>query len=263
MTDDYYYGQGRVWLAPYGGDAASWRWIGDVSSLTLKLAFEEKKTQSSVAGRLVTGQRYLTALSGALSATWYAWSAENLALVLQAVRSRRRQSWASETLPAGIVAGSHVALENTNVRDVLIEGLAPGIDFKVNPVFGTLDFLTTPASQPLTVEYDYSSGQTLALLTSKPKELMLRYEGINLADNNRAIFVELYRLSLDPISEAEFLNSDTEFPSLDTDAELLADLTRSPVDEMGQFGRIVIPDDFRLITYNDEIDFDGEHDFAY
>ncbi|GBO47327.1 hypothetical protein MFFDBJGM_00321 [Pectobacterium versatile] len=29
------------------------------------------------------------------------------------------------------------------------------------------------------------------------------------------------------------------------------------------FGRISMINDFRTITYNDEIDFNGEHNFAY
>jgi hypothetical protein len=63
MNDTYYYGQGKVFLSvrnPVTNKSEIWRWIGDVSALTLKLSFEQSERKISRAGVVMTSDRRYT-----------------------------------------------------------------------------------------------------------------------------------------------------------------------------------------------------------
>ncbi|XKM14230.1 hypothetical protein RCS94_03435 [Orbaceae bacterium ac157xtp] len=261
--DEYYYGQGKLYLAPYiiGGNT-KWYWVGDVSSLKLNFEFEEKYSKRSIGGRLVNNKRYITFTGGNASATWYERSLENLALVLRGKQSTNKQSWQRERFN-GITTAMTVSLTHQNIRDITIQNLTENTDYIVNYEFGAVTFLTTPATQPFIVEYDYSASTSVGILNQEPTELMLRYEGINLAKDNQKVFVELFRLSLDPVDVINLIDDESAFSNFETILQLLPDLTKSPKSDFGLFGRFYKPSEFRTIYYNDEILYDDDHLFAY
>lgn len=263
--ENYYYGQGKVYLSKRDSDRrVNWRWIGDVSALNVTLTHEQQVGKISRGGSVLQANRYITARNGGITATWHDLSADNLAILLYGEQYQYRQSWAEdEALPEGIVAGDRVCLEFQNVRDVVLSGLTEGEDYTVDADFGAIEFLTTPAEQPVFASYDYASYKTIPVLTSTPGEFALRYESINLAENGRKTLVELYRVNIDPVGMLELINTGNTLLGLETTSLILPDLQRTPSRQLGLFGRVSMINDFRLITYNDEIDFDGEHDFAY
>ena len=66
MNDTYYYGQGKVFLSvrnPVTNKSEIWRWIGDVSALTLKLSFEQSERKISRAGVVMTSDRRYTSFA--------------------------------------------------------------------------------------------------------------------------------------------------------------------------------------------------------
>ncbi|UUE71086.1 hypothetical protein [Pectobacterium aroidearum] len=262
---NYFYGQGRVYLSKRDSDRrVNWRWIGDVSSLNIALTYEQQVGKVSRGGSLLQAQRHITARNGGITATWHDVSADNLAILLYGEQYKYRQNWVSEEqLPVGIVAGNRICLEFQNVRDVVLSGLTEGHDYTVDADWGAIDFLTTPAEQPVIASYDYASYQAVPVLTSTPGEFGLRYESINLAENSRKTLVELYRVNIDPVGMLELINTGNNLVGLETTSLILPDLQKTPSRELGMFGRISMINDFRTITYNDEIDFNGEHNFAY
>ena len=81
MNDTYYYGQGKVFLSvrnPVTNKSEIWRWIGDVSALTLKLSFEQSERKISRAGVVMTSDRRYTSFSASLASVWHDFSADNL-----------------------------------------------------------------------------------------------------------------------------------------------------------------------------------------
>lgn len=263
--DNYYYGQGKVYLSARDGvRRGHWRWIGDVSALSVALTCEQQVRKVSRGGSLVQATRTITSRNGSLAATWHNLSADNLSILLYGERYQYRQNWdENEALPDGIVAGDRICLEFQNVRDVKLSGLTEYDDFIVDSGWGAIEFLKTPLVQPVYASYDYASYQTVPVLASAPGEFALRYESINLAENGRKTLVELYRINIDPVGVLELINTGTTLTGLETTALILPDLQKLPSQQLGMFGRISIINDFRLITYNDEINFDGEHNFAY
>lgn len=260
MQSEYYYGQGKVYLAPYTGNT-QWRWIGDVSSLKLNIEFEEQYSKRSIGGRLVKDKRYITFTGGNVTATWFDRSFENIALILHGTSATHNQSWQRERFN-GITAGMKVFLKQ-NIKNINIESLTENLDFIVNYELGLIQFINTPHTQPFIVEYDYSTEIGVGILNNKPTELMMRYAGINLANNNDTIFVEFYRLSLDPADAVTLIDDKSEFSNIETVLQLLPDLSKSPKSDFGLFGRFYKPTEFKTIYCNDEIIANDDYYAAY
>ncbi|WP_434155113.1 hypothetical protein [Klebsiella variicola] len=257
---DYYYGQGKLYLARRNsaGQALSWRWVGDVSALNIELEFEEKKSRSSVGGRLVNSQRYITAVEGKITSTWHELSAENLQILLDARRlSQAPDVYAQDVLPEGIKAGDRITLRNQNVWGISIENMSDGDDYIVDKLWGGITFLVTPERQPVLVCYQHAGSTVLPLAESITEEFSLRYEGINLAESNRPVLVEIYRVSLDPIATLTLINTESELNGLETTANILYDSTKSNDAYLGRLGRIVLFDRMSGITHNAAINHDG------
>jgi hypothetical protein len=65
----------------------------------------------------------------------------------------------------------------------------------------------------------------------------LRLEGINTAQGNAKVLVELYRVAFDPLKEISFISD--EYNKFELEGSLLADTTKPYDAVLGQFGRIV------------------------
>jgi hypothetical protein len=238
---DFYYGQGKIYLARRNsaGQALSWRWVGDVSTLDLELEFDEKKTKGSVGGQLVTMERYISAVSGKITSTWHEYAPENLGILLNGNHiSRPPNLFAQDTLPTGIVVGDRSSLSK---------------------LWGVIDWLTTPLNQPVVVDYEHSGNDTLPIITHQGEEFALRYEGINLAENNSPVLVEIYRVKFDPISKMALLSKESDLAGLETSAEILYDFSKSEDPLLGRLGRIVMFKRLSGITHNGAITHNGTY----
>ncbi|WP_447888575.1 phage tail tube protein [Serratia fonticola] len=263
-TGDYYYGQGKVFLARRlaNGRTGAMRWVGDVSALNVNFTFEQQATKVSRGGVLLPAQLYKTAQSASISSTWHYFSAENLALVLGAVPVVEPFSIkAEDELPAGISQGDIYSLPHTAVFNVEVEDLKNDVDYIVDRQWGTIEFLVTPANKPFLVKYEHLQNQSLPLFTSTPVELSLRYQGVNIAQDNAPTLVELYRLVLEPLATLELINTSNSMPGMEMAAQLLADLSRKNVSEFGHFGRIQLVNRQTALTYNGKAAHNGQHKY--
>ncbi|OKP27609.1 hypothetical protein [Serratia fonticola] len=263
-TGDYYYGQGKVFLARRlaDGRTGAMRWVGDVSALNVNFTFEQQVTKVSRGGVLLPAQLYKTAQSASISSTWHYFSMENLALVLGAEPIVEPFSIKSEDeFPAGIIKGDIYSLPHTTVFNVKIAGLENDIDYIVDQQWGTIEFLVTPANKSHLVKYEHLQNQSLPLFTSTPVELSLRYQGVNMAQDNAPILVELYRLVLEPLATLELINTSNNMPGMEMTAQLLADLSRKNTSQFGYFGRVQLVKSQSRLTYNGKATHNGQHKY--
>lgn len=236
----YYYGQGKVYLAQRSNGPLAWKWIGDVGELTVTLNTETKPRKRAINGRVSTIDRYITNEECQVKATLFERSCENLSAVLYGdCVVRRAQYVSNEIIPTGVKSGNRYALEYQNIWDVVIPGLTESVDYKVDRLWGTIDFIKTPVVQPVGVNYKHAGNTSIPVYTQKPVELALRYEGINQAEGDLPVLVELYRLQFDAAAAIDLINNANELASLDVTAEVLADITRNVNDVLGQYGRFV------------------------
>ena len=77
----------------------------------------------------------------------------------------------------------------------------------------------------------------MLFFTQALPERFLRLEGINTAQGNAKVLVELYRVAFDPLKEISFISD--EYNKFELEGSLLADTTKPFDAVLGQFGRIV------------------------
>ncbi|HAV2045398.1 TPA: hypothetical protein JHJ56_003032 [Raoultella ornithinolytica] len=261
MRENYYYGQGKVFLAPRDNKRA-FRWVGDVSSLKIAFSYEQQITKASRGGKLHQNQRIITGASGSISSTWHDFSVENLALLLGAQKIDEPFSGNERfELPDGIVKGDIIALPHTTVFNVNIAGSQYGVDYIVNRTFGTIEFISTPDPGVNTVEYDHLYNRWLSLFSVKPLEFCLRFHGVNLADSSSSALLELYRISVDPLAVLEMINSGNDIASLEMTSLILPDFTQPFHPIFNHFGRLQIISDTPGLIYNNQAKYDEKHQY--
>lgn len=83
-TESYSYGQGAVYLAERlpNGQAGAFRWVGDVSELSVSLSVEEFTHKESYSGQRQEVKKIITGKSGEVSIKFHEMSKENLSLML-------------------------------------------------------------------------------------------------------------------------------------------------------------------------------------
>ncbi|ENZ7981875.1 hypothetical protein ACHADD_000871 [Klebsiella pneumoniae] len=266
MRENYYYGQGKVFLAPRDNKRA-FRWVGDVSTLKIAFSYEQQITKASRGGQLYQNQRIITGASGSASSTWHNFSVENLALLLGAQPVDEPFSFNEQfALPDGIVKGDIIALPHTTVYNVSINGLERDTDYIVDRQFGNIEFLVTPESTGRVVVYEHLINRWLPFFSAKPQELYLRFQGLNLADA-APVLLELYRVSVDPLAVLELINSGNDIAGMDMTSLILPDLNQKVESNLGYFGRLQVatpqpqqPPQAAL-TYNGQANYDGQHQY--
>jgi hypothetical protein len=88
---------------------------------------------------------------------------------------------------------------------------------------GKVFFLGQPVA--LSVAYSYGPQQLTDALTQPLTSICMRFEGLNTAETNDPVIIEVFKFSTDPLKELAMI-SDT-FGSMQLEGELLSDPTRS------------------------------------
>lgn len=260
MRENYYYGQGKVFLAPRDNKRA-FRWVGDVSSLKIAFSYEQQITKASRGGQLYQNQRIITGASGSISSTWHNFSVENLALLLGAQPVDEPFSFNEQfALPDGIVKGDIIALPHTTIFNVSIHGLEREADYVVDRQFGTIEFLATPDVTGMIAEYDHLFNQWLPFFSVKPQEFYLRFQGVNLAEDSTPVLLELYRVSVDPLATLEMISSGMDIAGMDMTSLILPDFNQQASSVFSYFGQIqLVTPQSPSLTYNGRADYDGQY----
>jgi len=116
--------------------------------------------------------------------------------------------------------------------------LTLGTHYTADTDFGALQFLdTTGFTAPFKASYGYGVATEIGIFTQALPERYLRLEGLNTAQNNAKVLVELYRVAFDPLKEISFISD--EYNKFELEGSLLADGTKPFDAVLGQFGRIV------------------------
>nr|WP_318382485.1 hypothetical protein [uncultured Enterobacter sp.] len=240
--ETYYYGQGKVYLAPrdLDGKPGAWRWIGDVSALQVAMTVESFSHKDSYSGQRAEVRRLITSKEASVTSTWHDYNPDNLALVLYGQNATIPSGTVtSETLPANIKIGERFSLEHQNISDVVIDDLVIETDFTVDAEFGAITFLTDQAKAP-SVSYTFGPSTVTSIFDQNPVEVAFRFEGLNMAEDEQRVILELYKLKYDPTSALSLINTDTSLAGLETTAIALADTQRKNADTIyGRYGRLI------------------------
>lgn len=249
----YFSLQGRVYLAERdaSGNPLDLRWVGNVPALKLALAIDKKEHKESSSGQRLTDFELITGKSGELDGILEELDVANLNLMLQSVSTTVPSgSVTNESLGLGMAAGSIRLLANQFVSAVTVVDSTPTTpktlptgQYKVHPQQGAVELLdgTTggPYVQPYKASYTHGAAVRSGMFKAAQTAYWLRFDGIDTADGNKRVIIDLYKISVNPTKELGMITED--LGQLPFTAAVLADTSKDADGELGQFGRIIRP----------------------
>lgn len=247
----YFSGQGRVYLAERdaNGNPLDLRWVGNVPDLKISLAVDKKPHKEASTGQRLTDFELIAGKEGELNCTLEDFSQDNLSLVLYAAtQTVASGAVTNEPLATGMIAGSLRLLANQFVSAVSVVDSTPTTpktlpteQYKVHGQQGAVELLdgTTggPYVQPFKVSYTRGAAVRSGMFKTAQPQLWLRFDGINTADGNKRVIVDLYKVSIDPTKDLSLIGEDIQ--KFELTGKVLADLTKEADSDFGQFGRII------------------------
>lgn len=241
--------QGRVYLGKRdsNGRATEVRSPGNVADLKLSLKTDVLEHYESQSGQRSLDHRMIKTKSATVSLTLEEFTKENLALALYGTSNATTSGSVTDEAIGGAapVVGDRYFLAHPKVSALVIKDSAStpatltlGTHYSVDTDFGAIEFLDLGAhTAPFKASYTYGEVSEIGIFTQPLPERYLRLEGLNTAQGNARVLVELYRVAFDPLKELTLISND--YNKFDLEGSLLADSTKPYDALLGQFGRIV------------------------
>jgi hypothetical protein len=238
VTNQYFSGQGSVLIATK--DAASglpegFVPVGNVSALTIGVettVFQHKESCSGTRGidKEITQEVVVT-----IAMTMESINDDNLALALYGTNAAVVGASISDEL----VTAYHdkwVSLAHIKVSAVVVgDDATPtttyveGVDYELNAETGSIKVLSTGTIVDLAVvfvDYDHAGyDQIEAIISSAAPERWIRFEGLNTADGDNPVVIDIYKASIQPLAELALINE--ELAEMAVEASALTDSTRA------------------------------------
>ncbi len=247
----YFSGQGRVYIGARdsAGNPQGLNFVGNVPELKVSLSVETLEHQESTSGQRLTDLQLIKTKKGELACTLEELIAVNLSLALYGTTVEQTSGTVTgEALPNPAAAGSLYLLAKQNVSSVVIKDSSatpktlPAGQYSLNAKHGSMSITdkTTggPFVEPFKIDYAYGAAQSTALFTQPLPERWVRFEGLNTADSNREVVIDLYRVAINPAKELSIITE--ELLKFELSGQVLADTLKPANGDLGQFGRIVL-----------------------
>jgi len=244
----YYSGQGVVLIGgrDVNGRPTGLIPVGNVSDLKITISTGIVEHKDSQDGQRATDKRINSEVKSGLAMTLQSWSSANLTLAVRGtsnvITAGTVASSASESVTA--YSGAVSPLKYAMVSAVTVSDgtvvltawnstmtSASAWDYQLNADHGSLQFNSTvsglvqgggvlanatfatatpPAlpSMSVTVAYDYAAQYNTDSLTTGIQERFMRFEGLNTAEDNQPVVIEVFKFSIDPLKELAMI-SDT------------------------------------------------------
>lgn len=250
--ETYFYGQGKIDAAPIvNGVIGKWRWIQDVSAMSIKLAVEKVEHKESFSGQKALVRSFPIGKTATVDMTLHSIGPDNLAMTLYGkVVTKAAGTVTGEVLPTNLVAGDVVALANPGISDLVITDSAATpveLDEQYYSVpsdgaYGEVQILSLPTpapTQPFKAAYGYAATKQVGMFTAPQPTIALRYKGINLAEGGAPVIVELFKVATDPLQELALISDGNSVAGMQISGGILLDTSRPNTGDLGQFGRII------------------------
>lgn len=242
-------GQGKVYVAEaLAGVPGGFRYVGDVSELQTQMQVTTLEHKEHSTGQRLTDLRLITEKKSNFSFTLQEFSKENLALALFGTPAAVvGGTVVAEALPVGLVDLDYARVANPDISVVSITDsaatpatLVAGTDYAITSApHGTIQILNVGAYvQPFVVAYTYGTYDNVPMFTQSPVEHWVKFDGLNTANTNRPVVVELYRVVFDPLDTMDLI-TDTIL-DLKLAGNALYDATKVADAMLGTFGRIML-----------------------
>lgn len=257
----YFSGQGKVFIAArdVNGKPGNLRWLGNVPALSVALTVTKLEHKESYSGQRLTDLVLVTEKKAALNMTLEDYDPSNLALVLQSsVVTQATAAVTGEILPtvdsddfdnASALQPIRLMTAKQGIGTVVLKDstvspktLVQGTNYRVlSAAGGMIEIYDTntggPFVQPLKVDYTPTAVTAFGLFTQPAPEFWLHFEGINTADGNKNVIVDLFKVQTDPAAELGLIQD--AIGQFTLTGAVLVDDERDANGPLGQFGQII------------------------
>jgi hypothetical protein len=242
----YFSGQGKLFAA--GRDSTtglpntSFKFLGNVPELSVNLSTDVSEHKESVSGSRVIDFRLTRMVKCEVNFSLEEFNPQNLAIGMYGTKAEESVTTAvtNEQLPI-LAVGEYARVKRTNIASVsVVDSLAGAVvlntGYTLNAVHGMIKCLVPGANQPWKINYTPAASTNVTMFSAPSQERWLRFEGLNTADTNKAVLVEVYRVILDPMSQLAMIGDDiNKFP---LKGNALYDATHEGDAQLGTFGRV-------------------------
>ena len=241
----YFSGQGRVFIGARdtNGNPQGLTFVGNVPDLKVSLSVETLEHQESQSGQRLTDLQLIKTKKGEFACTLEELIQTNLELSLYGSTTTVTSGTVTdEPVIATAELGKLYLLGKQNVSSVIIKAGATTVSntkYTVNAKHGSIQFTDiTGVTGAITASYSYGASSATAMFTQPLPERWVRFEGLNTADANKEVVIDLYRVAINPAKDLSVIG--TELMKFELSGQVLADLTKPAAGALGQFGRIVL-----------------------
>lgn len=255
----YYSGQGVLMIGARGtdGQPTGLRPVGNVSSLKIMISNSVTDHKGAQDGQRAIDKRLVTETKPTVSFDIENLNSANLAMGLRGtatdvagatVTAGPYNGYVGMVTPLGFVNVSAVSVTSAEVSPLtLVEYVndATPWDWRVNMDAGSimlndgvsfgvansgLTTLLPGAKTLLHVTFTYPAQKYVSALNTAPKEMYLRFEGLNTTENDAngdfsPVVVEVWKFSVDPLKELDLIND--AFAKITVEGAILADPTKA------------------------------------
>lgn len=239
-STEYFMGQGQVFVGTKDattGEAQGLRHVGNVTDLKLSLKTNVLELKEAMTGQRGLAKRLTTEVGASFSATLESLNPENLAIALRgsntAVASGSVTKITYKAFKGTVLNLKHIDISAVSIYDDAT-GLVPyvaGTDYIVNddsitiPLTGGIAADDLGSGVDIKVSYTYGAQDVMQSFTSGEKEYWVRFEGLNTADENKSVVVDVYKVAMDPLKELALIND--KQAEIVFDGSCLLDSTRA------------------------------------
>ena len=221
IATEYFMGQGMVFIGTKDattGEPQGLRHLGNVTDLKTSLKTSVIELKESMTGTRGLAKRLTTEVGASFSATLESLNKENLGIALRGAATE--VATGSVTKQTYLVfKDSMVALDHIGISAVSVYDEATGLvaydvtdDYLVNnntisiPATGAIAALDSGDGVEVQISYTYAAQDKIEAFTEGEKEYYLYFDGLNTADENKAVVVEIYKVAMDPLKELALIN---------------------------------------------------------
>lgn len=249
MSDVYFSGQGIVYVGDRdsAGVVKTFRDVGNVPALRVALTTDVIEHKESRSGRRLIDFRLTRENRARVTMTMEDFSKENMMLLMYGTDVDVTASTVTaELFGSGLVVGDVVATIHPDISAIVVKDstgspltLVLNTDYSVvDAKAGLIKILNLGSYvQPFKIDYSYAAQDVVPFFTAPQKERFLRFVGLNTANSDKRVVIDIYRVIFDPVGNLDLISDDLN--KFEIEGSALYDSTRAADATLGGFGRVM------------------------
>lgn len=232
MTDRYYRGQGKIYVAErsIAGTPQGFRFLGNCPILRTRSQTDRIEHKESYTGRTLTDLVIETGQQVMLTTQLEDFNKDNLALALYGVASNQATLTVTSESLVGYLGRStplrHInlsaftSLTNAGATTTYVNGTDYTVDLKTGLISVSATGSITDA-QELRANYATAGYERMAAFSAPNRNIWVRFEGLNTAEGDNPVVLDFYKVRLQPAQNIDWIGN--ELSSLELEGEVLYD----------------------------------------